>query len=118
MLSPKTRTTIIALIAAGSFGAATVAPAVSQAKPVKTGPAKACLQNLADGSVVEYTSGTVITISSPNGEKTKFRCENGKWSQLAVLEGVEEPSRPTLGGVITSTQPIAVGPPVVTKAQT
>ena len=115
MLSTKIRTTIIALVASASFAATTVAPAVSQARPVKKGQAKACTQNLADGSVVEYSSGTVITVVTPNGKKYKFRCDNGEWKPTVALEGAEVPNRPTLGGVITSAQPIVVTPPVVTK---
>jgi hypothetical protein len=115
MLSAKTRTTMIALVASASFAATTVAPAVSQARPVKKGPPKACVQNLPDGSVVEYSSGTTITVVTPNGSKYKFRCNNGAWQPIAALEGAEQPNRPTLGGVIASSQPIVVRPPVVTK---
>jgi hypothetical protein len=52
MLSTKTRTTILALVASASFAATTVAPAVSQARP-KTTTIKRVTQRQACNEFVE-----------------------------------------------------------------
>lgn len=85
MFSTKTRTIIATLIAAGSFASATIAPAASQARPVKLGRAEIdCPVVLSNGTTVYLPEGSVVTTYG-GGHLT---CKDGYWQPLAVrVEG-------------------------------
>jgi hypothetical protein len=105
MFSTRVRTTIITLIAACGLATATVAPAVSQARPVtKTPPRAECTLTTASGGVWVYGDGTVVVITEPNGYQKKFKCNNGRWQRtFAVVDGGgEEWNVPVDGGAINT----------------
>ena len=90
MLS-KTRTVIIALVASASFAATTVAPTVSQAKPVRKGTAVTCPDT--NGSGVGHP-GDIKTDEwnaiNPDGtwrieKETKICGSDGKWHKVVAL---------------------------------
>jgi hypothetical protein len=75
-VSNKIRTTIIALVASASIGAAALAPAVSQAEPNKTSPKAGCpARDATTGEYVEVKDGTLEISAGGN----VMQCQNGKW---------------------------------------
>jgi hypothetical protein len=81
MFSTRTRALIATLIAAGSFATATIAPAVSQARPVKLGPAEIdCPVTLPNGTTVWLPEGSVVTTYGGG----RLTCKSGYWQPLAV----------------------------------
>jgi hypothetical protein len=87
----KTRTTLITLVAACSFGVASVAPAVSQARPVKKGTTVTCPDT--NGAGVGQP-GDIRTdewnVVLPNGtwgveKETKICGSDGKWHKVVAL---------------------------------
>ena len=80
----KTRTLIVTLIATGSFAAATIVPAVSQARPVKLGRAEIdCAVTLSNGTTVYLPEGSVVTTYGGG----RLTCKDGYWQPLAVQAG-------------------------------
>jgi hypothetical protein len=81
MFSTRTRTLIATLITAGSFATATIAPAVSQARPVKLGRAEIdCPVAVSNGETVYLPEGSVVTTYGGG----RLTCKNGYWQPLAV----------------------------------
>jgi hypothetical protein len=74
MFSTKIRTTVIALVAAFSFGIASVAPTVSQARPKREqGRIEVdCHLTLPDGTVVWEPEGSVITVYTGLGDQSNL----------------------------------------------
>lgn len=86
MLS-KTRTTIIALLAASSFAVATVAPAISQADEKAGGSSgKGCTYTSPSGTKLQYNDKDKITIQNPGTtNKDTYECQNGKWVWVSAM---------------------------------
>jgi hypothetical protein len=86
MLS-KTRSTIIALVAAFSFTASVALPAVSQAD-TKAGEStgKGCTYTTPSGTKLQYNDKDKITIQNPNTtNKDTYECQNGKWVWVSAM---------------------------------
>jgi len=99
-MNTKIRTTIITLIAAGSFATATVAPAVSQARDNEQGDAAICYYEgkaYSEGAKITLQDGTVQTCKS-----------DGTWGRTKKTGPVVTPPAIT-------TVAVAPQPPVTTK---
>jgi hypothetical protein len=104
MLS-KTRTTIIALVAAFSFTASVVLPAVSQAaEKAGGGAAKGCTYTSPSGTKLQYNDKDKITIQNPGSpNKDTYECQNGKWVWVAMVRPGASIVGPTfVGGTLVS----------------
>jgi hypothetical protein len=107
MLSTKIRTTIIALVAASSFAAASVVPAVSQAMGIKIVSHPMCHisgQEVAPGTEIGVTTQEIGADGRIHTKHEVRRCSSGgQWQTIEVgwdLEAappplVQRPSGPT-----------------------
>jgi hypothetical protein len=90
MLSTKTRTTIIALVASASFVTASAAPAVSSARPVKKGVTVTCPDTTGQGAgqpgEIRTTEWNVILPDGTWGveRETKICGSDGKWHKVVA----------------------------------
>jgi hypothetical protein len=87
-MNSRIRITIITLIAAGSFATATVAPAISQAQPVKGSPgAKCATRDPYTGEYKEVDEGTLAI----NAAGDVVECKGGEWKKVAGIVKAKPP---------------------------
>jgi hypothetical protein len=129
-MSTKIKTLIITLVASASFGVATVAPAVSQAKPVKPGNTVSdiCNKLYKDHEVAVANAKAAQKAGKPGRAKeyaeeaariTDFgQVENCAWAVIMERAGTEEATRPPVGGATEGTPPVTTTTttPVVSKS--
>jgi len=91
MLTTKTRTTIVALVASASFAVTSVAPAVSSARPVKKIAAVTCPdidgQGLGAPGEIRTLSQNVIRPDGTWGVQTERKIcgSDGKWHTVVDM---------------------------------
>jgi hypothetical protein len=110
-ISSFTRTNIarsaLGVAAAGAVAVASLGVVgTAQARSVRCDAAghctTYCTQTLANGNVIEYTEGTNITVTSPDGHEYKYTCKNGNW--VATTRTVQLSGKVNLGTAVMTTR--------------